>query len=171
MCHILLSVCSDSDTRRQQKRQCLGRLKCVHSILCCLHNIKMRDLRGRVRKWREGRGGEGRGGEGRGGESHYCFFISLMSQEPLSAATIRAIAQRPLHSLTRDHLHHDTHHHHHHHHHHHVSHITHTPTHHHHHPHTRFGTSTPTPHPHRCVRCNRRHSGLALLLSIHYTLY
>ncbi len=33
---------------QQQRRQCVAKLKVVHAILCCLHNMRIRDLRSRV---------------------------------------------------------------------------------------------------------------------------
>lgn len=37
-----------SSAKRKQQRECLAKLKSVYAILCCLHNIKMKDLRCRV---------------------------------------------------------------------------------------------------------------------------
>lgn len=35
-------------SQEQEKRQCVAKLKMVHALLCCLYNMRNRDLRSRV---------------------------------------------------------------------------------------------------------------------------
>lgn len=83
----------------------MAKVKSVYAVLCCLYNIKFKDLRNQVC-------------------AHACVCIwckttiQKKNQEPLSYSTIKALATKPLHLLTKNqphlhqhHLHVEVHHH------------------------------------------------------------
>ena len=78
----------------------MAKLKSVYAVLCCLYNIKSRDLKNQVQLLILSCDHIG---------AKFCYNIIYM-QEPLSYSIVKALAMKPLHSPTKHQPHHFQHH-------------------------------------------------------------
>ena len=72
----------------------MAKLKSVYAVLCCLYNIKSRDLRNQVQLH----------------ANNWIRILLTHLQEPLSYSTLKTLAAKPLHLPTKNLPHHFQHH-------------------------------------------------------------